>query len=148
MSSLARNTILIFFGFLVALLMMFGLTSLFNPKPVLMKTIVDPALKVGDEEVRATQEPQNEAGRILAKVKDKVGILTYTDASAVQVVSSERNEWPDSSLGCPEVGFDYTVGKIDGYKVVVKTTEEEFTYHTDRKDDIKLCSSKPLAEQE
>jgi len=45
-------------------------------------------------------------------------------------------KWPDSSLGCPEAGQDYTPGEKTGYEITLKVNsqagvEQVYTYHSD-----------------
>ncbi len=50
----------------------------------------------------------------------------------VALVSVEPRTWPDTSLGCPEPGFQYAQVLTPGYVVVARSARgAELTLHTD-----------------
>lgn len=50
--------------------------------------------------------------------------------SEVNIVSAEKAEWSDASLGCPKEGISYAQVIITGYKVMAEAKGETFEYHT------------------
>jgi Ferritin-like domain len=58
---------------------------------------------------------------------------------AVQVVSIEPRNWPDSSLGCPQPDMLYAQVVTPGYLVVVDVSGERIEYHTDERGTIVRC---------
>ena len=47
----------------------------------------------------------------------------------IEVLTAERLEWADGSLGCPEPGMMYTQALVPGYRVVVAAGDEVLHYH-------------------
>lgn len=48
----------------------------------------------------------------------------------IEVVSIEKKEWADSSLGCTKPGAFYTQVITPGYVITLIGNENEFIYHT------------------
>lgn len=61
------------------------------------------------------------------------------DVSQVKVVQIETVEWPDSSLGCPQPGFDYLMVITPGYLIVLEAGGQQYQYHTDQTERAVLC---------
>jgi hypothetical protein len=59
--------------------------------------------------------------------------------TAVVLAHAERLTWSDSSLGCPEPGQAYAQTIVPGFRVVAKTAEGDFVYHTDAHGQILVC---------
>ncbi|MEO8019478.1 MAG: hypothetical protein ABI769_16830 [Pseudomonadota bacterium] len=60
--------------------------------------------------------------------------------SAVVLVHAEQMTWSDGSLGCPEPGQMYTQSVVPGFRVVARTVEGEFLYHTDSRGKVLVCA--------
>jgi hypothetical protein len=52
--------------------------------------------------------------------------------SEVEVLSVQRVEWPDTSLGCPEQGRSYARVVTPGYSVILRALGQTYEVHTDR----------------
>lgn len=65
------------------------------------------------------------------------------DPGAIEVVSIEAVEWPDSSLGCPRPGQSYLTVITPGFKITLQVHGREFEYHTDREDRVIRCDTHP-----
>lgn len=63
------------------------------------------------------------------------------DPEAVTVVSYERMEWPDTSLGCPKEGEFYAQVITPGYRVILSVNGQELEYHTDEIDRAVRCDA-------
>ena len=61
------------------------------------------------------------------------------DPGEVAVVRSEKQEWPDASLGCPQEGEVAAQVITPGFLVVVEAAGTELEYHTDRRGNFRLC---------
>ncbi|MDT8305469.1 MAG: hypothetical protein RRC07_05995 [Anaerolineae bacterium] len=61
------------------------------------------------------------------------------EADDVIVSSVEAVTWPDSALGCPAPDMMYLQVLTPGYRIVLEVGGTEYTYHTDRSDQIVLC---------
>ena len=55
---------------------------------------------------------------------------TSTAEDQIEMVSAERTDWPDSSLGCPEPGRAYLTVITPGYRVILKVGTRQYEYHT------------------
>ncbi|SCY45705.1 hypothetical protein SAMN05216488_1881 [Microbacterium sp. LKL04] len=55
------------------------------------------------------------------------------------LVSSERVEFSDGSLGCPAPGMAYTQAIVEGYRVVVRVDDQTFDYRFGTGDEPRLC---------
>lgn len=55
------------------------------------------------------------------------------------LVSSERIEFSDGSLGCPSPGTSYTQAIVDGYRVIVRADDRTFDYRFGTGDEPRLC---------
>jgi hypothetical protein len=60
-------------------------------------------------------------------------------AAAVYVVSTEAGDWPNGSLGCPELGVMYTQALVPGYLVVLNVNNAVLAYHLDQEGNFKVC---------
>lgn len=55
------------------------------------------------------------------------------------LVTAERVEFANGSLGCPQPGMSYTQALVDGYRVIVRADDRTFDYRFGRGDDPLLC---------
>ena len=55
---------------------------------------------------------------------------TGVAAEAVEVVLAEAVVWPDASLGCPQPDMIYAQVLREGARVVLRTGDKLYTYHT------------------
>lgn len=51
----------------------------------------------------------------------------------IRFSAAEERTWPDRSLGCPEAGVAYSPGKVEGYVLILRHKQRDYTYHTDLK---------------
>ena len=65
---------------------------------------------------------------------------TSTEARNVQVIRTERREWPDSALGCPRPGEIYAQMTTPGWLIEVRSGQRGLEYHTDANDRFVLCA--------
>ena len=66
-----------------------------------------------------------------------------TGARKVQVIRTEKREWPDSALGCPRPGEMYAQMLTPGWLIEVRSGQRALEYHTDASDRFVLCTSPP-----
>ncbi|MSP13335.1 MAG: hypothetical protein EXR62_10320 [Chloroflexi bacterium] len=78
----------------------------------------------GTPEIQAPPSVLEAAKSALAKDRDLA-------AAEIQVASVEKQIWPDASLGCPQAGYVYAQALTPGYKVILKSGNTEYVYHTD-----------------
>jgi len=55
---------------------------------------------------------------------------TNTAEDQIEVVSAERTDWSDSSLGCPQPGRAYLTVITPGYRAILKAGSTLYEYHT------------------
>jgi len=66
----------------------------------------------------------------------------------VGLVYVEPAEWPDTSLGCPELGMMYAQVITPGYRVVLQVRNQWYELHTDRSGkQVMLCPGPVLGER-
>ena len=58
-----------------------------------------------------------------------------------ELESAEAVTWPDSSLGCPAPGMQYTQALVDGMRVLVRVDGERYDFRFGAGTELKLCSS-------
>ena len=57
----------------------------------------------------------------------------------LSVVEVTAQDWPDSSLGCPQPGLMYSQIVTPGYLIVISGAGKRLEYHTDRQSRVVLC---------
>lgn len=62
------------------------------------------------------------------------------DAAAISVISAETITWPDAALGCPLPGKVYAQGRVPGFWIKLEAESREYSYHTDRRGQVVLCT--------
>ncbi len=63
-------------------------------------------------------------------------------ADQITVVSAEYEDWPDSSLGCPQPGMAYSQVLTPGYRFILQYGQKQYDYHTGLKGTLVLCTNK------
>lgn len=66
---------------------------------------------------------------------DRLGIAL----DDVSVVESDAVDWPDSSLGCPQPGYDYLQVITPGYRVILEALGQRYDYRTDDESHAVAC---------
>ena len=61
------------------------------------------------------------------------------DASSFQVGAVEEIDWPDASLGCPQLGVLYIQVVTPGLRVTLQSGGQTYDYHTDLTGRVVLC---------
>lgn len=69
---------------------------------------------------------------------DAAGKNHLANAAQVRVISAQRVDWPDSSLGCPQPGFMYSQIVTPGYRITVEANGRH-EYHTDLASRFVVC---------
>lgn len=63
--------------------------------------------------------------------------------SMIRVVSLEKQDFSDGSLGCPEEGMVYTQAIVSGYRVLLAVGDTEYDYRLDEEDTVRICPAVP-----
>lgn len=71
------------------------------------------------------------AADMLAVVQRRLANQLDLPQQRIQLVTMRPYVWRDSSLGCPRPDQSYTLGRIGGYRVIVRVGDTEYLYHTD-----------------
>jgi hypothetical protein len=59
----------------------------------------------------------------------------------VVLASAERLTWNDGALGCPVPGMNYTQALVPGFRIVAKSPNGMFIYHTDEHGTLAVCDA-------
>jgi hypothetical protein len=59
----------------------------------------------------------------------------------IKLVEATPVTWPDSSLGCPELGMFYSQVLIDGYLIRLHVDGKDYEYHANRGTRVFLCEN-------
>lgn len=135
-------TIFIFFGFLLALIMILGLANLFTAKD--SPNTSNKIIANGSTNPIASGSAKQQTTPIVALAKIEVVKLTKVSQDQIRLISEEEVEWPNGSLGCPVPGFFYTQAIVPGYKLVLQVGSEQFVFHTDKNKDVILCRTQQV----
>ena len=52
------------------------------------------------------------------------------DKDAIEVLQAEFVTWPNSSMGCPQPGFQYLDVLTNGSRIVLRAGEATYHYHS------------------
>lgn len=74
---------------------------------------------------------------------NRLAAVLDVNPEAIEVVSYELVEWPDSSLGVPRKGYGYLLVITAGYKVILAHHGRQYEYHTDTGNRVVLADAEP-----
>ncbi|MRD46148.1 hypothetical protein [Caenimonas koreensis] len=60
-------------------------------------------------------------------------------AATIELLTADNATWPDSSLGCPVKGMNYTDALVPGYRVRLRINGEMWDYHASKRGGLVLC---------
>lgn len=72
-------------------------------------------------------------------IGDLLNSVEGINPSMVTVKSFEAEQFPDSSLGCPQEGLNYSQVETPGYKVMLEAQGAEYDYRLDTKEAVIMC---------
>ena len=61
---------------------------------------------------------------------------------AIFLFNANAVEWPDASLGCPQVDVTYAQVITPGYQIQLEANGQVYTFHTDETDQVILCDAR------
>ena len=78
--------------------------------------------------------PQPEApclsrGSIKERAREALGNWLGISSEEIEVVEVEEVEWPDTSLGCPQLAMAYAQVIVPGWRVVMRVNDDVYEYH-------------------
>jgi len=98
----------------------------------------------------ASTPPANPAPSIPASAEavTRSSIAMLGDKFAIPAVDVTVSKvtpmtWPDASLGCPGIGVMYIQIVTPGFQILLEARGHVFTFHTDEKSLVVLCSINP-----
>src|SRR5689334_8455005 len=71
--------------------------------------------------------------------RDEAARRTGAAPSQMELVSSQRVTWRDSSLGCPEPDMMYTQQLVPGFRVRLRVKGAVLDYHASESGKVVLC---------
>lgn len=79
---------------------------------------------------------------VLQAIQQQLAVdVPGVDLTTATVVTAEAVEWPDGSLGCPEMGMMYTQAITPGYHVVISAGGVEYDYRATDAGQVRLCKA-------
>lgn len=87
--------------------------------------------------------PDANAQRMAQIAKESLAQELKISIDQIQLTAIEGMTWPDSSLGCPQMGVMYTQVLTAGFKISLETNGKTYAYHTDDQERVLLCRSRP-----
>jgi hypothetical protein len=85
------------------------------------------------------------AGSLEVKAIQDLARRLNLNPNEIRLLEKEPVDWPDSSLGCPQPGFEYLTVITPGYRIHLEAGGQRYAYHTDQRDQIVLCDNgRPL----
>ncbi len=85
---------------------------------------VSPAPATGSVPPEVVDSPEVQAA--VADLAERLGVAT----EGVAVVQVSEVTWPNSSLGCPRAGMQYTQALVNGQLVVLAVDGRTYEYHS------------------
>jgi hypothetical protein len=85
----------------------------------------DPASPSADP----TKEDVEDGDGPLAQAITDLAKETGVDPNEIDVVAHDPVTWRDGSLGCPEPGMMYTQALVEGYRIVLRVSGQQVSYH-------------------
>ena len=72
------------------------------------------------------------AQRVVQLAQEDLARRLDLSPEAIEVLSVEAVDWPDTSLGCPQPGMMYAQVITPGFRLVLEAEGQIYHYHTDR----------------
>ena len=99
------------------------------------------------EELQVATDPAHSLGEATSVVEVAIVHLSRRldlDRQRIEVLSVERREWRDESLGCPKPGGMYAQVMTPGYQILLQAGEDVYEYHTDHSSRVVLCGARDI----
>lgn len=77
--------------------------------------------------------------KLLDSVKDDLSRRLGVNRQQINIRETQRVEWSDSSLGCPEPDMSYLMVITPGYRIVLEVAGREHYYHADENEYFVYC---------
>ena len=103
------------------------------------------ATQVQSEKYQLT--PSSGTQALVEQAKEDLAQRLSISTEQISLVEADAVVWPDASLGCPQLGIEYTQVTTPGYWILLEASGSQFPYHSDRGTQLFLChqeESSPL----
>ena len=114
----------------------------FPPRPTATETVVSP--KATDVPTIPIT-PVSGAGypTIVFRAREMLASKMGLNVEKIEVVKVEPVDWPDSCLGISTPGIMCSMIVTPGYRIVLRTNNMDYEYHTDAGDNVVFASLSP-----
>ncbi len=86
-----------------------------------------------------TEPPGDQPGQVIQQATVALADALGMDASAISMISMERQEFPDAALGCAQPGEAAAAVITPGYKVVLSAGDATYELHTNLSGTLIRC---------
>lgn len=93
---------------------------------------VPPVMATPTALIPATVEAPTSPETVIALAKEDLASRLGVAVEKIAVLGIEAVEWPDTSLGCPQLGKMYAQAITSGYRIILIVGGEEYEYHSDK----------------
>lgn len=110
------------------------------------RTQDEPETERTQTQMTSTPQPFSPSGMeiMVEKAKEDLAQRLPIPKNQIALIEAIPVTWPDASLGCPQPGELYAKGNTPGYSIVLETSGNQYTYHTDIKTQAILCQGEML----
>ena len=105
--------------------------------PGIPATAAPPASRRMDFAVRSTLSAI--PATLAVQVQNDAARRTGLDPESIRIVAVDPVAWPDGSLGCEVARASAPEARVPGYVVTVDAGGTTFRYHTDGRDQVRVC---------
>jgi hypothetical protein len=78
---------------------------------------------------------------LIEKAKEDLAQRMSISVTQINLVELAEVEWSDSSLGCPQPGFDYLQVITPGYLILLEVNAQTYEYHSNRDTYFVYCEN-------
>ncbi|GAB4229197.1 MAG: hypothetical protein Kow00121_58140 [Elainellaceae cyanobacterium] len=104
---------------------------IFSGQPRATGSAVKLSQDIAVEQMEATDENSPPA-ELVEDLKSVLSMKTGVPSYEILFISAEATNWPDACLGAADADEVCAQVITPGYRVILSTLTEEFTFHTDR----------------
>lgn len=101
-----------------------------SPAVVDLSKVTPSAVEEGTEQVKPAPGVPDPAAQLVQQIALDLSQRIGVDISQIEAVSVEAVSWPDTALGCPEPNMVYAQVIVDGYRVILKASDQQYEYHS------------------
>ncbi|MDZ4721077.1 MAG: hypothetical protein SH847_21670 [Roseiflexaceae bacterium] len=112
-----------------------------TPLPGVVPSLPTPGAPVGAILSGVVLAPPYDSGmqRFITTATSDLGQRLGVDQAAIEVVEVRSVVWPDSGMGCPQPGMNYTQVLVDGLFIQLRANDQTYNYHSGNNRGPFLC---------